>query len=246
MSYSDESYNLRIELDTKHCTCSAREIAKMEEALEPLTSVARDFPVSDLYVTVIHHTRSGDYHVKTALVLSGRTLFTGERHREMYPAYQQCMDKLVKKVKAYKHQLSLDAEKQRAVNGTDFNVVPTNLPEHDEIEAAVQENDYPRFRSATMMYEEPVRKRVGRWIQRYPELESVLGQQLEIADIVEDVFLTAFDQFEHKSTNLMPGQWLEKLIDPVIHDIIDHPDRELENISMARSARDVAAAERES
>ena len=102
MTFSDESYNLRIELDTKGCELSADEIARMEEDLGTLHKLVEQFPVSNLYITVIHHPRSNDYHVKTSLALPGRKLFTGDRDTVVHAAYERCLRKLTKKVKAYK------------------------------------------------------------------------------------------------------------------------------------------------
>ena len=242
MPYSDETYNLRIELDTKHCSLSAEEISKMERALGALHRATQSFPVSDLYVTIIHHARSHDYHVKLALVLTGRTLFTGERHRDSYTAYKQCVDKLLRKVTAYKQNLDNASERSKQLKGTRQEIVPTQVPDHEVLQRAVNEGDYVGFRNATLMYEEPLRKRVGRWVQRHPELEALVGERLQLADIVEDVFLTAFERFYAKPAQMLPGDWLENLIDVVLRALAADPDGELDNISMARTARDIEAA----
>ena len=55
MTFSDESYNLRIELDTKGCELSADEIEDMEVDLHTLRNLVEDFPVSDLHITVVYH-----------------------------------------------------------------------------------------------------------------------------------------------------------------------------------------------
>ncbi len=85
MPYSDESYDLRIELDTKGFELSADTIAHMEEDLDTLRKLVADFPVSNLYITIVHHKRSDDFHVKTSLALPGKTLFTGERDVHVHP-----------------------------------------------------------------------------------------------------------------------------------------------------------------
>jgi len=236
MTYSDKSYNLRIELDTKNYECSAEEIERMERALDQLNRLASNFPVSDLYVTIIYHERTGDFHVKTSLILSGRVLFTGERHREMYSAYQQCVDQLASKLDAYKSSLNDSDERAKHAAGTAHDIVPTNLADHDAVQKAIDDRDYVGFRKATLMYEEPLRKRIGRWVQRYPLLDNAIGKRIEIADLVEDVFLTAFERFNDKPFDVPPGQWLEDLIDEVIQDLAAHPIEEMENISLARSA----------
>lgn len=236
MKYSNQSYNLRIELDTKGCELSADEIAKMEQALGPLHSVTESFPISDLYVTVTQHGTTGDYHVKTALVLSGQTLFTGERTRDRYGGYQQCLDKLLKKVAAYKDQLANKPEHARIAGGTAQEIVPSQVPDGDAINLALETRDYADFRRALLPYEEPVRKRIGRWIQRYPALNAEIGIRLTLSDVVEDVFLTAFERADQRPLEMHPGEWLENLIDDVIRSIAHDPEGELRNVSMVRSA----------
>jgi ribosome-associated translation inhibitor RaiA len=236
MQYSDQSYNLRIVLDTKHCEASAGEIRAMEDVLDPLHRVTAKFPVSDLYITIIHHARTGDYHVKTSLVLSGRTLFTGDRDRAMYSAYERCIHKLVRKVEAYRYQLEREPEISKLQKGTHQEVVPTRVPDHEQLRQAVADGDYAEFRRAMDVFEEPLRKRVGRWVQRYPELQAEIDERVSIADLVEDVFLNAFELFERWSPEVPPGDWLESLIDPSLREWMAHPDEERENVELARLA----------
>lgn len=239
MPFSDQSYNLRIQLDTKHCDLSADEIAKMESALDPLARAVKDFPVRDLYVTVIHHPRSRDFHVKTSLVLPSRTLFTGDRDYQMYPAYERCLRKLVNKIEAYKTQLEKSPEISKHEKGTHQEVTPTQVPDIERVEQAVRDGDYRRFRRETHVYDESVRKRAGRWVQRYPEVNKRLGGALDVVgDITEEVFLNAFELFDQRPQAVRFGDWLENLIDPSIKTLLNHPE-ELENISMARTLQEI-------
>jgi ribosome-associated translation inhibitor RaiA len=235
MPYSDESYNLRIELDTKGCELDAGEIARMEEDLDTLRNLVAKFPVSNLYVAVIHHARTNDYHVKTSLALSGRTLFTGDRDREAHPAFERCLRKLTKKVQAYKRQMQGDVETGKQVEGTRHDVNAKgeiNLP---ALIQAVEEDDYRAFRGVIDVFDESLTGRVGRWIQRYPEIEAELGETLTVSDIVEDVYLTAFEKFDERPHETPPGKWLESLIDPSVQALLQSPDDEFARISFARS-----------
>ena len=85
------------------------------------------------------------------------------------------------------------------------------------------------------MFESPLHERVGRWIQRYPEIESRLGDSITIADIVEEVFLNAFEQFPQRPQEVPPGEWFEGLIDVSVQALLQSPDEEFANISFARS-----------
>jgi ribosome-associated translation inhibitor RaiA len=236
MTFSDQSYNLRLELDTKGCELSASEVEDMEEDLDTLRDLVKDFPVSNLYITVVHHQRSDDYHVKTSLALSGRRLFTGERHAKVHPAFDSCIRKLTKKVRAYKHEMRVgdDASKQAA--GTRQDVQPSGEIDLNALVTAVDANDYSAFRREIDIFETSLMERIGRWLERYPEIRSQLDQPMSVSDVVEEVFLNAFDRFETRSHNVPPGKWLESLIDPSVQALLQSPDEEFERIRFSKSA----------
>ena len=101
----------------------------------------------------------------------------------------------------------------------------------------MDDRDYAAFRTATFVYEESVRKRIGRWVERYPNAEAQIGKRLQIADIVEEVFLNAFENYDRRPGGVRFGEWLENLIDPAVKELLRRPDAELENIALARAAR---------
>jgi ribosome-associated translation inhibitor RaiA len=234
--YPDDSQSLRIQLETKGCDLSEGEIIEMEEDLHTLRQVVKDFPVSDLHITVIHHARRNDYHVKTSLGLPGRTLFTGERAHQVHPAYEQCIRKLVGKVRAYKDRMRGDIESSKQAEGTRRTVTPTQHVEMENLEKAVRKDDYAAFRLAVDSFEAGLTHRIGRWVQRYPAIESQLGARITISDIVEDVFVRAFQQFPVRPKQIQLGDWIERLIDPCIQAFIESPEEEFANISFARHA----------
>ncbi len=69
-------------------------------------------------------------------------------------------------------------------------------------------------------------------------MSAHIGRGLQIEDLVEDVFLTAFEEYEHRPREVRFGEWLGHLIDPAVKAMAAHPDRELENVHMARLARE--------
>lgn len=238
MKPSSQKHELRIQLDTKHCTLTPGEIAKMEANLGTLRIRAEQFPINDLYVTVARYPRSGDYHVKTSLVLTGRTLFTGDRDVLVHPAYLRCIRKLVSKLDAYLEALSKKPALAKREGGQ-LDVVPTVVPDGEQLDHAVREGDYAAFRKAADVYSEPVRRRVTRWISRYPELEARLDGSLSVDDAVEEVFLNAFERYNDRPQSLRLGQWLEDLIDPSLCELLENPDEELESISLARTVQEM-------
>lgn len=241
MRFSDQSHNLRIELDTKNFDFSPDEIEKIERGLDPLRDPVRQFPLSDLYITVVYHHTPDDYHVRTSLVLPGRTLFTGERDESPLAAWARCVRKLVSKVSAYKENLEAKPERTKTQEGIAQEVVPESEPDVDKLHRSVDSGDYTAFREATYVYEEAVRKRAGRWIERYPEFADRLGVDFELSDLVEEVFLNAFERFDQRPKNLRLGQWLENLIDPSVRALLENPDAERENIEAVRTLRETAA-----
>jgi len=243
MKFSDKSHNLRIELDTKNFQFSQGELEKMEHTLDPLREPVRNFPVSDLYITVTRHARSNDYHVRTSLVLPGRTLFTGDRDIDPLAAWGRCVRKLISKLTAYKENLAAKPEQSKVREGTAQEIVPEAEPDATQLVHSIEAGDYAEFRRAMYPYEEAVRKRAGRWIERYPEFEERLGLSFTLEDLVEEVFLNAFERFESRPGNVRLGQWLEELIDPSVNALLKDPDTERENIEAVRTARETLSEE---
>ena len=237
MKYTHRRDNLRIEIDVHQCRLSQAVIDKMHAGVDSLTKQVEHFPVADLHVLVEHNARSNDYTIKTDLFLTGQTLVAGCHDALVYTAFEHCVDALAAEVQAYKDRLGMVAEHQKQEKATHQTLEPTAAPDLAAIDAAVRDGDYAAFRTATFAYEEPVRKRIGRWVERYPEAEARIGKKLEIADIVEEVFLDAFEHYGRRPKEVRFGEWLEERIDPAVKELLAHPDRELENIDLARTAR---------
>lgn len=235
MNFSDQSYNLRIELDTKGCQLSADEIEDMEFDLHTLRNLVEDFPVSDLHITVVYHQKAHDYHVKTSLVLSGRRLFTGERHTKVHPAFEACIRKLTKKVRAYKRQMRVGEEAEKLSSGTRHTVAPIGEIDVTALVDAVQKDDYATFRKQIDVFESSLATRISHWLERYPEIQTQLDHPVAVSDVVEEVFLNAFDRFEQRSHQVPPGEWLESLIDPAVQAILQAPDEEYERIQFGKA-----------
>jgi len=236
MKYSDQSYNVRIDLDTENCELGADQIAHLESALSPLREPVRNFPTVDLYITIQYKPPSHDYRVKAVLQLPGRGLATGDLDEDLYPAFRRCVRKLVHKVTAYKQRLG-DAEAiAKHEKGTRHGVVAQQQIDPQSLDEAARQANYARFRELIDPFEEPLRKRIGRWIQRYPKVEAQLGQRFDLADLVEEVFLNAFERFPDHPREVPFGDWLEHLIDPSVKLLSEATDDELQNVSFARSA----------
>ena len=233
-----------IQIDAHQCRVSPSETDRMRNAADSLARQVEYFPVASLHVLIEHNARTNDYSVKTDLFLTGETLVCRELDAHPYTAFERCVERLEAEVQAYKARLDQEPERQKTEKGTRQTVQPTAAPDMAALNAAVGDGDYTAFRTAAFAYDESVRKRVGRWVERYPEAEARIGKGLQIDDIVEEVFLDAFEQYDHQPAGVRFGEWLEDLIDPAVKELLRRPDAELENIRLARSARAVGKGER--
>lgn len=226
---------LQIDLDAAGMSLSPGEIEMIEAEIGRLKPLVEKFPVQILHVTLEHNTRSQQYEVRLALVLSGQTFATGDVGAAWLPLLEQCVRKLIRRVEHYKQSMSGVPERQHRAAGTDAVLAPNQQIDGETVSRAIEQDDYTEFRHAMEPFEESLRDRIGRWVQRYPQVDAMIGERITIADIVEEVFLMAFEQFEHWHAELLFGQWLEGLIDPAVKAIARDPDGELEAINFQRT-----------
>jgi len=239
MQYQDDRYRLRVEINPKECMIPPDERIRMQTLLGALGEAVSDFPASDLKVNVIYHPRSKWYHVEFKLLLPGQTLFTGQEDIYLDAAFQRGVPDLVKKVEAYKEnpdRQAADVAERRLFR--DRAMVAPQDPDDGPLAEAVRTGDYRTFRTSLAGYEEWLRKRVGRWVQRYPEAEAQVGDGGFLGDLVEEVYLNAFEGFARRPTEVRFTEWLDQLIDPSVRALLRHPDQERENASLVRSLRE--------
>ena len=236
MRPTSQDHELRVEIDSGRYRLSSTEQEKMDTDLHTLRKLVKDFPVSELKIEI---TTQSDIRVGTSLRLPAQTIYTADVDKTLHPAWERCLRKLVQRVTAYKEKLANKPTYQKEAQGTLHPVRPTMEPHIDDVQKAVEELDYTAFRRELGMYDEAIEKRVGRWVERYPAVESRLGNGLVISEIVEEVFLNAFERFGVRPPALRLGEWLESLIDPSIQTLLNHPDEEKENLSFIESAKEL-------
>ena len=245
MRHDDPSEPLRIEIDTHQCDLSADAVAHLRTDVDALTRMVANFPRPELHVLVEHNNRNNGYSVKTSLLLPGTTLVASDHNPVLHAAYEQCINTLMRELKDYKDRLGQVPERQKTLKGTHKALEPTLEPDLTAIRAAVAAGDYAAFRTAMQGYEGPLRDRVGRWLERSAAVDGQVGRKFTIADVVEEVFLDAFDQFDQRPRDVRFGDWLAGLIDPAVKDVLRNPDAVLQNVSMARSMQGVRATREE-
>ncbi|MBI4605337.1 MAG: hypothetical protein HY721_25515 [Planctomycetes bacterium] len=168
--------------------------------------------------------------------LPGRDIFTGDRHPALHPAYERCVRKLVGKVKAYKEKLRRKPERERAQQGEVREVRPAREPDVPLLERAAHEGDYAAFREGLSDYDDSLRRRVDRWTRRYPELEGLLGGDVLLSEVLEEVYLNAFEGFLRRPADRL-GNWLESLIDPSVRRLLARFEEGKENLGFVEGLR---------
>jgi len=232
---------LRVEITTKGCAIPQDERERLQTSLGALAETVKDFPDPALWINTVYHPRSQRYNVELKLKLPGQTLITGEEDPYLDSALQRGVQKLLQETQVYTEHPDLvkvaAAERRETL---DREVVAPEAPDAGPLAEAVQAGNYRVFRTALAGYEEWLRKRVGRLVQRRPEAQAQVGKQLRLGDVVEEVYLHAFEQFTHRPTALPLNEWLESLIDPSILAVLRHPAEEREAASWARTVRDTS------
>ena len=236
MKFPDHGARFPIELDAKHCSPAPAELERMRSNLDSLLKAVEHFPVGSLHVLLERFPKSTTFRVKLSLVLTGTTLVSLQDAEHIHMAFEQCVNNLLEDVHAYKSRLSNEPERQKHEKGTHQDLLPDFDPDASALESAIRSADYNSFRRVLLGYEEPLRKRVGRWVERYPGVAARIGKDLTIADLVEEVFLDSFELFNRRPRDLRFGAWLESLIDPAVKEVASDHNGELENVRMAQSA----------
>jgi ribosome-associated translation inhibitor RaiA len=232
----DDTSSFRLQIDAHQCRLSDAELARLRAEVNELASQVDAFPVSDFHVLIEHNNRSNDYSVKVTLVLPGTRLVGNDHDPALHAAFERCLASLTENVRAYKDRLGRVEARQKAEKGTIQEVLPGPAPDEAAVRDAVDNDDYAAFRAALLVYEEPLRKRIGRWIERYPDVNAAIGRTLTVSDVVEEVFLLAFEEYPRRRRELRLGEWMEGLIDSAVRALRDGGDEELQNVNRSRSA----------
>jgi ribosome-associated translation inhibitor RaiA len=242
MKTSDDRPGMHVQFDAHHCKITPAERGRYQNDLDTLARQVANFPVSDLHVLIEFNNRSNDFSVKTTLILPGSTLVATDHDPAAHAAFQRCLAALTEDLIAYKERMSQVPELHRREKGTVQEVQPLQEPDFAAMQRAVEGDDYEAFRTATLPYEDSVRRRAGRWVERLPDVAAQMGRDLDVGDITEAVFLEAFDEFNRRPQAVRFGDWLDGLIDPAVR-VLHGDDEFRESVRLERTAR--AALERQ-
>jgi ribosome-associated translation inhibitor RaiA len=222
--------------DVRQYTLSAAERSRLEGMLDGLTRMVENFPVADLHIMIEGNARSNEVSVKLTLILPGNTLVINDRDAVLTAAFDRCLAALSNLVVGYKAKLDGQDQRNKLEKGTAHDLHPTQNIDLGAVDRSVAAGDYAAFRGALLPFEDAVQARAGRWVQRYPAFEARLGKDVKLSDVTEEIFLTAFDQYEQRPEGPHLSEWLISLIDPAVRVLITRTAEEKENINLARSA----------
>lgn len=231
MSYRDESYDLSVQYDTDNCRLSEAQKAQFDRDLaRALVPKIEDFPRAELHVAVERHARSNAYEVRMRLLLARATsIFTSSRGDSVETPFKHCLHDLENRVAKWK------AQRSQRPSGTE-GLEAAARPDFAAMEQAVERGAYAEFRRHLEPYDLSLRRRIGRWLERYPNLTALLGHGLEVEDVMEGVFHSAFRQFPTRpQAPEALGEWLETLVDPTVKEFDKNPRQEIERIERLRS-----------
>jgi len=231
---------LRVEITTKDCQIPEDERARLQAPLAAQAEAVKDFANPSLRGKVIYHPKSAMYHVEFRLELPARSLFASEEDPYLDTALQRALAGLTREAEAYRDRPDSGTAATERRAALDEDVIAPQDPTAGPLGEAATSGDYRAFRIALADYEEWLRKRVGRIVQRIPEAQArVVRKELLLGDVVEDVYLSAFAGYTARPTAVRLSEWLEGLIEPSIRALLRHPDEESQAASLARTLREV-------
>jgi ribosome-associated translation inhibitor RaiA len=235
MLFVADYHKLQVQIETEHCSIPVDERTRMQPELDRLGDAVAEFPNSELYLKLVYHPDSEIYHAQAKLKLPGQTIITGRHSRWLDDALMRMLAKVFRRVEHYKEHPDSQAmvQAQRRARLSENIVAPT-AADAGAVGEAFQRQDYAAFRRALASHESWVRDSVGRWIQRYPEVQLLLGEAFNTDDLVEEVFLLAFERYGERPDDVEISQWLHDLVEPAVRSLWHEPE-EREAASYART-----------
>jgi ribosome-associated translation inhibitor RaiA len=229
-------HKLQIHFDLHGCEFSPEELDRLADDLDLIARQAGDFPEADARAVIEWNGRNNEYVVKLSLILPGETLVTSDHDTVVFAAMRRAATSLEHALERYKGQLRGVEERKKLEPAERQEAAMPGPVDGRALDAAVAAGDYPAFRAAIAPYEDWLRRRAGRWVERYPQIQARMGRDFDVLDIMEGVFLAAFESHSHRHDEVRYREWLEGLIDPTVRAFDRDPVGERQNVNMARSA----------
>lgn len=234
--------SLAVDLKTTNYRLSDDLRTRMQPWIEALATRLQGIPQSHLEIHMAHHGRSESYNAELTLKLPGRRLFIRRRDVTADQALERAFTRLQRALEWHLDHLNepaiADARRHEALE-TDPITMPG--PDVGPVADAANAGDYRRFRTLLSNYEIWLNRRVGRLVQRDERAEAEVGAGLLISDVVEEVYLSAFESFTERPAEVSLHEWLESWIGPSIRALLDNDDSDREAVSFARSLQETGS-----
>jgi hypothetical protein len=237
MQRSDD--RIPIEIATNGCEIPEDERTRMQAWVKDLSEHVEGLTQPALRLHAAFHPQNAIYNVELKLKLPGRSLFVREKDFYLDSALKRGFEKLNLKLESYRRHMDNEATAEAGRRAKLEDLVSRVSSTHGPLASAVDAGDYQTFRNKLSGYEAWINRRAGRWIQRDADAQSRLGAEFILADVVEEVFLNAFERFHERSPAVPFGEWLDGLIQPSIRALIEDREEEKEAVSFARTLREV-------
>jgi ribosome-associated translation inhibitor RaiA len=230
-------HKLQVRFDSHEYEPARAELERLGDDLDSLAVRVGDFPQADLRVLIEKNGRNNEFVVKLTLLLSSEALVTSDHNAALHAAFRGALEALERAVEGHKERLEgVDARQRRDEAAK---LQPTAEPgtvDERALDSAAAAGDYPAFRAAVAPFEDWLRLRVGRWVERYPDVQARMARDFNVLDLTEGVFLAAFEAHGSRHAEVRYRDFLDGLIDPTVKAFAHDPAGELENVNMARSA----------
>ena len=235
MSQVQNGSRLRLRLETNECVLRPSEIKIMEGSIAQLSDALSRLRSSNLMTTISYCSRSHEYHVRMSVVLPGRFLVAGEHDSIVLPAYECCLRKLTRKVETFTRQLGGHRASTRSLP---VGAAAGDTPDEKRLLQAVTDADYEAFQREVSVLRGPLRRRIMQWAVRFAQCE-LRNDGLPMDDLLDEVLLTAFEQYESRPPVMLLLDWLAGLIGPSLRSLLRHPDEEREGVGYSRTLREM-------
>ena len=104
MSQTVTTTPMKVEIRLQNCTLTPERLDYLKTELGHIPQLVGNIPQTSLHVDIHKHPRQKDFHIKMSLNMAGTTLFTGDRHVELMPAYRACINKMSANLKEFKNK----------------------------------------------------------------------------------------------------------------------------------------------
>ncbi len=96
-------------------------------------------------------------------------------------------------------------------------------------------DDYSSFRSAVSAYEEPIRRRIEKWTAEHPEILAQIGGPQPAAEVLEEVFVHAFENHYVRGGDFNPESSLDRSFDSVTQALVHRVGTGKREVGSART-----------